>query len=199
MPATRTVSTGPAEYRWVLPVTLIAVSVTAAAGLLARQVFAEPAAADSPAVVQTSSSIPPEAQPGPPTVGGRTDAAAHPLYQTVQRLLQAHFDAINSKDYQGWRAVVTRRRAQNQPEREWQVSYRSTRDGNIVVHRIEAGPPGTARALVSFTSVQNPEDAPLELPEPCIHWRVVLLLTVEGGEWKIDSGPTSATPQHEKC
>jgi hypothetical protein len=196
MPAT---VTEQAEHRWLLPVALIAVCVTAAAALLARQIFAEPVAANPPAAVHTSSSIPPEAQPGPPTVGARTDAAAHPLYETVRRLLQAHFDAINSKDYQGWRAVVTRRRAQNQPEREWQVSYRSTRDGNIVVYRIEAGPPGTARALVNFTSVQNPEDAPLELPERCIQWRVVLLLTIEGGEWKIDSGPTSATPQHERC
>lgn len=201
MPASRTMPSTRSHHdqRWVLPVVLLAVSLTAAAGLLARQVYTARASTDPPAVVQPSLSVAPEEQPGDAMVRGTADATSHPLYETVRQLLQTYFDAINAKNYRGWRAAVTSKRAENEPEREWQVAYRSTRDGSVVVHRIESGPVDSMRVLVSFTSVQNPEDAPLELAEPCIRWRVVLSLTVEGNDWKLDTGPTSATPEHDKC
>lgn len=184
--------------RWLLPVVVLVVIATGAAALVARQIYAEPEPAPPSAVVGDER-VPPGEQPGDATVHATKDVTAHPLYDTVRGVLQTYFDAINARDYVRWRTVVTSKRMRNEPERDWRVAYRSTRDGNIVIHRIESGPPGTARVLLSFTSVQSPEDAPLELPEPCIRWRVVFPFAEEDGDWKLDSGLTSSAPQHQKC
>jgi hypothetical protein len=184
--------------RWVLPVVLVAMIATAAGAIVARQIYASPEPSPS-AIRPNESQLPPGEQPGSTTVGGTKDATAHPLYETVRALLQTHFDAINGKRYDQWRSVVTERRAKNQPERDWRTAYRSTRDGTIVVQRIETGPVDTARVLLSFTSVQDVRDAPLELPEHCIRWRAVFPMVLESGVWKLDSGPASSAPQHDAC
>jgi hypothetical protein len=185
--------------RWILPVVLVAVLVTAAAGLVARAVYTRPVDAATAAIVPNANPVPPADQPGDPTVTATTDAAAHPLYEPVRALLQTYFDAINARHYDKWRTVVSARRAKFQPEKDWGVAYRSTRDGSITIYRIESGPSDAARILLSFTSVQDPKDAPLELPERCIRWKVIFPITLEDGTWKLDSGPTSSAPQHESC
>jgi hypothetical protein len=182
--------------RWVLPVVLVVVIITAAAGLVARAVYTRPA---SEAAAIPPNQIPPAEEPGPATVTATTDAAAHPLYETMRALLQTYFDSINGRHYDQWRTVVSTRRARLQPQKDWEVAYQSTKDGTIIMHRIESGPPNTARILLSFTSVQDPHDAPPELPEPCIRWKVVFPVAFEDNTWKLDSGPTSSAPQHEKC
>ena len=186
--------------RWILPVVLVAVIVTAAAGIVARAVYTRPVESTAGAVgAPPQTPLPLADQPGDTTVVATTDAAAHPLYEAMRALLQAHFDAINSRDYDLWRSAVSARRAKGQPEKEWRIAFRTTRDGSIVIYRIESGPAGTAKILLSFTSVQDPRDAPLELPVGCIHWRVVFPVTYEEGVWKLDSGQTNTAPQHEAC
>lgn len=193
-------STGSPRQLWLLPVLLITVIATALGGLLARDLYSEPPADPPPTVVATSpSSKPSGQQPGPATVQGTADAVAHPLYGTLQPLLQTYFEAINEKDYERWSSVVTYERQTNQPEQKWQQEFRSTKDGNIVMHRIEARGDGTARVLLTFTSTQDVADAPQELPRPCIHWNVVWAFSTEDGTWKLAAGPASATPQHEPC
>jgi hypothetical protein len=191
----------PARGRqlWLLPVLLITVIVTATGGLLARNLYADPGT-DSPEVVlPTGTSVPPEDQPGPRTVRGTLDATEHPLFESVRGVLQSYFDAINDGDYERWTDTVTRRRLELQPEPVWHASYRSTQDGNIVVYRIELAEADQARVLMRFTSTQDVADAPSELPEPCINWNVVFPLVRDESGWKIDSGPTTASPQHEAC
>ncbi|HEV8559549.1 MAG TPA: hypothetical protein VGR06_24675 [Actinophytocola sp.] len=183
--------------RWVLPVVLVAMIATAVGALVARQIYAEPET--SPSVVLPSDHpLPPGEQPGDPTVAGTSDAAEHPLYETVRALLQTYFDAINNRRYDQWRTVVTKNLAKISPEK-WRADFGSTKDGSIVVRRIENGPVNTARVLLSFTSVQDLEHAPYELPEKCIHWRLVLPFTVEDGTWKLDTGVTNLASQHEAC
>lgn len=183
--------------RWVLPVVLVVVIVTAAAGLVARAVYTRPA--DEAAAAVPPNQTPPAEEPGDATVTATTDAGAHPLYETMRGLLQTYFDSINGRHYDQWRTVVSARRARLQPDKDWRVAYQSTKDGSIVMYRIETGPPDTARILLSFTSVQDPRDAPPELPEHCIRWKVVFPVAFEDNAWKLDSGPTSSAPQHEKC
>jgi len=179
---------------------LIAVIITAAGGLVARAVYTRPVDDATPAVVAPNEKpVPPAAQPGHATVMAAADASAHPLYQSMRGLLQTYFNAINGKHYDLWRTVVSTRRVKLQPEEDWRAAYQSTRDGSIVIYRIESSPSGTAKVLLTFTSVQNPQDAPLELPERCIRWKVVFPVAREDGAWKLDSGPTSSAPQHEKC
>jgi len=165
---------------------------------VARAVYARPAEETTAAAVPPQNT-PPTEQPGNATVTATTDAAAHPLYETMRGLLQTYFDAINGHRFDQWRTVVSARRARLQPEKDWLTAYQSTKDGSIVVYRIESGPPNTGRILMSFTSVQDPRDAPPELPERCIRWKVVFPVAFEDGEWKLDSGPPSSAPQHEKC
>lgn len=185
--------------RWIFVLVLVAVIIAAAGGVAARAVYSQPAESAASAVLPNEKPVPPGKQPGDTTVTATTDAAGHPLYETVRGLLQTYFDSINNRRYDQWRTVVSTKRAKFQPEKDWSTAYRSTKDGSIVVYRIETGPTDTARILLSFTSVQDPRDAPLELPEGCIRWKVVFPLSLEEGSWKLDSGPTSSAPQHEVC
>ncbi|EWC61445.1 hypothetical protein UO65_3298 [Actinokineospora spheciospongiae] len=188
--------------RWVLPVVLVAVVLTAVAGLLAREFYLDPVTRTSPpasAVVPTESAVPAAAQPGPRDVRGTADAVGHPLYETTRQLLQTHFDAINGKNYDRWKTTVTDDRVKAMPEPDWQRNYATTTDGTIVVYRIETGPPNTARVLLTFVSKQDPADAPPELPVDCIRWSVVYPLILTGGQWRLDMTATGASPQHDPC
>jgi hypothetical protein len=183
---------------WLLPVLLITVIATALGGLLTRDLYADPPPASAPPVVQPSA--PPSKQPGPATVQGTADAVGHPLYGTVQRLLQTYFDAINAKEYDKWASAVTSERLRQQPREKWQADYQSTQDGTIVVYRIETEVDGTARVLLRFTSTQDPSAGPTELPVGCIDWNVVWAFAVDDdNEWKLATGLASRSPQHEEC
>lgn len=192
-------TTGSPRQLWLLPVLLITVIATALGALVTRDLYADQEPVP-PAVVQPSpSSVPPNEQPGPATVQATADAAGHPLFTALQGLLQSYFDAINIKDYDRWVATVTEQRRATQPRAVWNKDYRSTTDGSIVMYRIEASGDGTARVLLQFTSVQDVNDAPPELPVRCIHWNVVWAFSSERGAWKLSAGPTSSSPQHEAC
>jgi hypothetical protein len=185
------------KARWVLPVVLVVMIITAGAAVVARAVYHQPTAS-APTVVPDQEPVPADELPGDPTVRGTSDAVTHPFYETARSLLQTNFDAINTRNYQLWLSVVTLKRA-NQSEQDWRRAYKTTRDGNILIQRIETAPDTTAKVLLSFTSVQDPKDAPPELPEGCIHWQIVFPLSVEDGQWKLDSGATGQAPQHQKC
>jgi hypothetical protein len=182
-----------------LPVLLITVIATAVGGLFARMWYDEPASASPPAVIPSSSAVPQDDQPGSGVVKATPDATGHPMYDTVRELLQRYFDAINTKDYAAWQDTVIPERVARQPEDKWLADYRTTRDGNIVIYRIEVAEDDSVRALMTFTSTQDPNDAPQELPEACINWNVVFPLIQQDGAWRIDSSPASASPQHEAC
>src|SRR5256885_2077815 len=104
--------------RWVLPAVLVVMIATAAGAVIARQLYA-PEPASPSAVLPDAHSTPAADQPGSSDVLSTKDATDHPLYDTVRTLLQTYFDAINGKHYDQWRAVVTDRRAKNQPEKDW--------------------------------------------------------------------------------
>jgi hypothetical protein len=183
---------------WLLPVLLITVIATALGGLLTRDLYADPPSATVPPVVEPST--PPTEQPGPSAVQGTTDAVGHPLYGTVQRLLQTYFDGINSKDYDRWASAVTLERQKLLRPEKWHADFQSTQDGSIVVYRIETETDDTARVLLTFTSTQDPASGPLELPVGCIHWNVVWAFALdEDDQWKLSAGPASRSPQHEEC
>jgi hypothetical protein len=184
---------------WLLPVLLITVIATAVGGLLARTVYEDPGPPVPDPVVPSSTSLPPGDQPGSKVVEGTPDATQHPLYQALHELVQRHFDAINAHDYAAWQGTVTGKRMELLPQDKWEGDYQSTKDGSIVILRIEQGDEDTARVLMTFTSVQNPANAPPELKVGCIRWNVVYALVIEGDGWKLDASPASVAPQHERC
>lgn len=185
---------------WLAPVLLVTVIATAIGGLLARQLYEDPEPSEPDAVLPTASSVPPAEQPGSHVVQGTPDAVGHPLYEALRDVLQVHYNAINERDYERWSEAVTSARSHSQPEARWREAYSSTEDGSILIYRIEVPrDEDTALVLVTLTSVQDPSDAPVELPVGCIYWNVVLPLVLEDDGWKIDIGPESSSPQHEPC
>lgn len=178
---------------------LLAVIATAVGGLLARQIYEEPPAAAPPAVAPAPTTFPKEEQPGPTTVEGTQEAVSHPLYEDIRSVLQTNFDAINAKDYDMWRQVVTAERLETMNREKWLMDFGTSQDGTIVIYRIELGGEDEAVVLLKFTSTQAKENAPDMLPAECIHWNVVYPMVKVDGDWKLGTGKTSSAPLHEAC
>jgi hypothetical protein len=183
---------------------VLGAAMVAAGGGVAAREFYKPKPVDqltTPPVVTAAPSTTEsgEAQPGPSTVMATRDVVDHPQFPGIGPMLQDHFDSINAKDYGKWRTTVTKQRAVGYPEQAWKSNYKSTRDGSILVYRIDAAADRKLSVLVAFTSTQAIEDAPPELPKGCIRWHIVLPLTREDNKWKIDVGTESAAPRHDEC
>lgn len=136
--------------------------------------------------------------PGPATVVLAEDVALHPDAERIRRVLQQYFDAINAGDYKLWSGAVIPQWARDMSEAAWRTQYRSTLDGSMVVHRLEPRAGGGLVALTSFTSLQNPADAPPELPVRCLRWWVSYPLIGEREALRL--GPSSpAANQMAAC
>lgn len=184
---------------WLLAAVLLAVVVALAAGLLARGLYVRSTKVATPPPTSSTASPPPDKQPGSRVVSMSTDAAAHPDGPAIRQALQAYFNAINDGAYSDWLNVVATDRAEDKTRAQFEENYRSTKDGSVNVYRIARAGPGQLRVLLSFTSVQDPNDAPSDFPRGCIRWRVVYPFTLENGRWKLDSGQAGASPQHDEC
>lgn len=180
---------------------VVVASLTVGGGLLARELYVVRAVNSSAPSAQevSGTALPPGAQPGSPVVELTQDARAHPYGDTVHEVLQKYFNSINQRDYELWLGTVTKQRIQDKTREEWLTAYRSTRDGSILLHRIVSGPDERLHALVSFTSTQDPADAPVVLPARCIHWRMVLPVVPVGGQWKLDMLPPGTAPEYTRC
>jgi len=187
--------------RWLVPVVIGVVSLAVAGGLIAREFYQErePVRAQAPVAVPSSTSLAPSEQPGPAEVKLTPDAARHPYGETVRALLEAYTTGINERNYERWKSAVSQERIAVQPKHVWLQNYRSTRNGSILLHRIETAPDGSLRILFSFTSTQDPEDAPPTLPVDCIRWRLMLPVTQENGQWKIAKVVAGTMPETQRC
>ncbi len=185
-----------------MPVVVVVLSVTVGGGLLARELYRQP---DRPADdTSVALSTPSPSSSGAPAAGGddvrmTDDAKRHPQGDAVRRVLQKYFAAINSKQYQQWVAVVTDERAAGQSQSDWRKGVRTTKDSDALVYRIERSSGNSLRVLVGFTSRQNVEDAPLFFREPCIKWRLVMPMVLDGTTLKVDAVDGGPPPEHEKC
>lgn len=184
----------------IVAIVLGVLGAAAGAGMLLRQPppVGVPAASSAAAPTTTAPSPLGADQPGPRTVTFTADAAQHPDSDMVRALLQRHFDAISLGDYDRWTTTVVRERAEATPEDDWRVQYRSTADGSIVVHRIQARPGGGLTVLLSFTSVQDPADAPKDAPLTCLRWRVSYPVVTESGQLRLGPG-NPATSLKDPC
>jgi hypothetical protein len=119
------------------------------------------------------------------------DAWAYSSGPAVQDVLSRYFDAINAKNYAAWTTTVTPARAAQQTEAAWQQGYATTVDGTIRLSRIDEVSPGHLVALVSYLSVQRPEDGPEGLKTSRICWRESIPLV--GDPLQIDVGKSGST------
>jgi hypothetical protein len=170
--------------RWATPAVALllgALFVAGGATALATRSAAGPAPLAAPPAV-------PAEGVGAGEVQLSADAAQHPAADAVHAQLQRHYDAINERDYAGWRATVVPARAEALPEDDWQDAYETTRDGTIRVDRIDADPRGGMLVRVRFVSTQALQDAPPDLQTERICWNSTLpmrgappLIDVTGG------------------
>ncbi len=170
-----------------LVVGVVVLVAAVGAGVLLRESLPGAGTAGAASIANNPPLAPRE--PGPPTVAMVDDVAVHPDANQVRALLQKYFDAINAGDYKLWRSTVTARQARETGESAWREQYRSTLDGNIVLHRLEPRADGGLIALLAFTSVQSPADAPPELPVRCLRWWGSYPLISEGDQLRLS--PTS--------
>ncbi len=190
---------GSVASRWLVPAVVVITGAAVAAGMVGRTVYSRPAEAKGEPVVP-STSVSGAPLPGIPEVRLSTDSFSHPDRLVVQSVLQKFFDSINARDFAAWRSVVSSRRVSQAVESTWAAAYETTKDGGMVVQRIESDVVGRRlRVLISFVSTQDVAKAPVALPEGCIRWRVVYVMVWEGGALKVDEAPENRTPQMEKC
>lgn len=178
---------------------VVVVAVTVAGGVLARDFYQRESPPQAVVELPATKALKPSEQPGLDTVQMTPDAAQHPYTATVRRLLQAYFDGINGRSYERWRISVSAARVKDMPEAKWRNDYQTTRNGSILVRRIESAPDGTLRILLSFTSTQKVADAPTELPSGCIRWDLMWPLAYELGEWRIAAVPPGTVPEFRRC
>jgi hypothetical protein len=193
------VSSSP--HRWLLPVVVVVVSLMVGGGLLARELYRVPdPQPDAILALPSSTARPLAQQPGPAAVELTPDAAAHPQHEVVSQLMQKYFDSINNRDYDQWKTTVTRARIAAKSRPAWLQDYQSTKDGSILVYRIDAVTDTDLRVLLGFTSVQDPAEAPETLPgASCVHWKLTLPVTFESGHWKVDTVAGYTTPENARC
>ena len=121
-------------------------------------------------------------------------ARRHPRSAEVQETLQAYFDAINDRDFDGWVAAVAPDQSARQTGDLWREAYSTTVDSNVMVASVDDGP---LRARVMFTSEQDVAYAPKRLPSTCINWDLTYLLADQDGTLVlsgIDPSAQSMTP-----
>ena len=177
----------------------VVLSVTVGGGLLAREIYRRP---DQPADETTASSTPPSsASSGAPAgvVQMTEDAKAYPQSTAVRKALETYFSAINERNYARWQTAVSEARRRNKTQADWKKDFRSTKDRDILVYRIERGAGQSLRVLVAFTSTQDLQDAPADLRETCLHWRLVVPMVVEDEALRIDTVDPGPSPEREKC
>ncbi|MPZ67047.1 MAG: hypothetical protein GEU83_16590 [Pseudonocardiaceae bacterium] len=186
-------------YGWWPAVSVGVLVLAVGAGLVLRDPPREPATGPpGDAIATTTRQLPPAEQPSPRTVRFIMDAAEHPDRDAVQDLLQSHFDAINFGEYSRWTSTVVTERAEGTPEDVWREQYATSTDVNIVVHRMEPRPGGGLTVLLSFNSVQDPDDAPEETPFRCLRWHVSYPVVTESDQLLLGPGDPD-TSRKERC
>jgi hypothetical protein len=181
-----------AMWRRVLVVAAVVVAAAVGVGVGVRELYHQPV---GNVVAVPSTSVAPSLPPGLRTVQMTLDALAHPDAEQVRGVLQVFYDSINDREYERWKTVVTSQAVTDLPTlTRFQNVYDTTQDSEIRVHRIEQAPGGALRVLVSLTSNQSTDKAPLDLKVTCIRWRLVYQLVWDGDALKVDG--SSAQKNH---
>jgi len=102
----------------------------------------------------------------------------------VQQLLQGYFDAINQHNYASWAQQVGTKIAASQSSSEWSAAYATTVDSNIWMESMTNEP---LQVGLRFTSQQDPDLAPKDLPVACIDWLIRYYIGSEDGHLVVGS------------
>ncbi|HEX3648579.1 MAG TPA: hypothetical protein VHV49_09125 [Pseudonocardiaceae bacterium] len=187
---------------WIAPVLGVVVLVTAVAAVVAHGLYHRaPVLTPIRVATGTSSAVPTGSEPGSGAVSVTPDVLRDPVHSDVQRVLQRYFDAINERRYDDWRSVVTETMAAQKTRQSFLAGYESTRDGSILVYRVDRALDGSLRVLLTFHSIQSLADAPADHQSGCLVWQVVYPMTFDTQDagWKVDAGAAATSPQISAC
>lgn len=194
--------TVPTRQRWLTPVLVVVAALTVSGGLLAQEFYDGDSGTGHAAggVHRAPTSSTPAAQhtDGSAMVDVTTAVAENPAGDEIRALLRDYFDAINSSDYQQWASTVTSDWVRTKSASQWLAGYRSTHVNDVRAYRIEPIAGQRLRVLVGFTSTQDPEDAPVDLPVDCIRWHQALPVVRVNGEWQLTE-PANTVPERSEC
>lgn len=193
-----TVSRSRPSWRWLLAAVVVVVTAGAAAGLVVREVYANPGKIPATPAVVPLTPISPSPGVGSSDVQALPGAMTHPDAGRVLDLLRRQFDGINTLNYPMWSSTVTADKVQEKPRAQFLLDFGSTKDSHVVVHRIDPGQNGGLRVLVSFTSTQAVAKAPPDFRYPCIRWSMIFPVIDEDGELKVDT-VSPASILHSQC
>jgi hypothetical protein len=145
--------------------------------------------AAAPSAPPTTSPAEPAASPD--TVQVSSDVTSQ-YANDVQALFQRYFDSINNKDYAGYAATMLHPMSQE----TFSTGYLTTHDSMAAITGIQPSGADSVMASVSFTSTQDPSNAPAQLrvPRICwgVQWAVTNLSSGSGGQIDVSNhGPTS--------
>lgn len=195
MPPTRSTGNRISPWlKWGVPLAVVVLVAAVLGGLAGRSLYEDDNASAAPP--DGTDPAPPRAHPG--SIVLTEGAKAHPDHRTVRWLLQTHFDAINFHRYDTWKTTVVAAKQAELPEEKWNREYASTRDSDIVLHRIEPGADDSLRVLLTFTSRQDPENSPNK-QSPCLRWRVVYPLVHESGGMRLDTSGLPGSFRYTPC
>lgn len=124
------------------------------------------------------------------------DATSSSSGSDVLALLDRHFTAINTRDFDLWTTTVTAARASSQSADHWQHVYRSTVDSNVVVTAIQPTVNGLLMTI-EFQSDQSTVDAPADLPVTQICWSSRWPLEGDNGSLRIGTPAKGATAKRQ--
>ena len=124
-----------------------------------------------------------------PAAAGSPDAAA------IQPVVTEYFQAINNRDYAGYRAVESPGNAVSR--QQFQAGFRSTVDSDVVVNSIASASDGRPAAEVTFTSQQQPQDGPDG--ESCTNWQVTMFFDTSTGSYTIGAPPADYHASYGAC
>jgi hypothetical protein len=143
--------------------------------------------ADATATAGPTATPTPTATPEVALVAAAPALAERPETAAVVKLLTAYFSAINTRDFEAARRTLVQRPGLPSTEAEFQDQYRSTHDQGVRVLGLEPDGNGGYLATVSFTSYQNPADAPADQASSCLIWSISYPLVRAEGTLLIDA------------
>jgi len=199
---------------WILIALLIVVvlggGATAAAFALSGHHAAKPSAAATPTKQPTHSSAPatptvsasatpsPTNTPGKGRVGVAASLAGNPQTPQIVALLDSYFGAINTRNYQGYYALLNPQVQRQTSQAQFSKGFASTKDSGETLTGISAGPGGTTVATVTFTSHQNPANS-VNGHESCTRWQISLYLQRSGNSYLIGKPSSSYHASYAAC
>jgi cytoskeletal protein RodZ len=154
---------------------------------------------DTPTTSQSGSATTPEPEPSGATVRVAAKAQGDPLAPYLVQLLTRYFDDINERRFDDWLGLFTPEAQARLAGKDVAAGYRSTFDSDAWLEAVEVSTDGRPVAVVSFTSVQDPQDGPDNLG--CSRWLLRMFLEPDesGTGYLIGVAPTSYHARYVAC